>query len=65
MVLMAVGDHKPFDLVQILFQVSDVRDYQINAQHIVRREGQAAVYYDNAVVIFKSGNVHADLFQTA
>ena len=64
-VLMSMGDHKALYLVNVLLQIGHVRDYQVDAQHIISREGKAAVYDNNAVVKFKGGNVHTDLLQSA
>ena len=64
MILMAMGDNKPFYLGRIILQVSHIRDHKINSQHIIFREGQAAVHYNNTVLILKGSNVHTDLFQS-
>ncbi len=65
MILMSVCNNKPFYLVNVLLQICDVRDNQINSQHVVIRESQAAVHHNNTVFIFKGSNVHADLFEAA
>ena len=65
MVLMSMSDHKAFDLVQVLFQISHIRNHQINPQHIVRGEGQPAVHHHNMIFIFKSRDIHPDLLQSA
>ena len=65
MVLMAVGDHKPLHLGNILLQIGNVRDHKIDTQHVVLRERQAAVYYYYTVSVLECCNIHSDLFQTA
>ena len=65
MILMPVGNDKALDLVNIFFQICDVRDDQVDAEHIILGERQAAVDDNNAVIILESGDVHTDLFQTA
>ena len=65
MVLMAVGDHKPLHLGNILLQIGNVRDHKIDTQHVVLRKRQAAVYYYYTVSVFECCNIHSDLFQTA
>ena len=65
MVLMAVGDHKPLHLGNILLQIGNVRDHKIDTQHVVLRERQPAVYYYYTVSVLECCNIHSDLFQTA
>jgi len=65
MILMSVGDDKTFDLVDVALQISNIRDDQVDTQHIIRRKCKTAVYHYNGVLILKCGNVHTDLLQTA
>ena len=65
MILMPVGDHEALYLVHIILQISDIRDHQVYAQHIVRRECQSAVHHNNTVFILKGSNVHTNLLQAA
>ena len=64
-VLVSVGDHKALHLIDVPFQISHVRDHQVDAQHVVGGERQAAVYYDDGILILKGRDVHTDLLQTA
>ena len=65
MILMTVGDDETFHPICIVLQIGDVRDHQVNSQHIILRKGQAAVHHNNTVLIFKGSNIHADLLQAA
>ena len=65
MILVPVSNDKALDLVNIFFQICDVRDDQVDAEHIILGERQAAVDDNNAVLIFESGDVHTNLFQSA
>ena len=53
MVLMSMGDHKALYLVNVVLQISHVRDHQVDAQHIIAWECQTAVHNDDAVLIFR------------
>ena len=65
MILMPVGDHKALHLIEILLQVRHVRNHQVDAEHIVAREGHAAVNHDDAVLVLEGSHVHADLLKAA
>ena len=64
-VLMAVRDHVAAQLFQVALEVGRVRDDQINAQHVVIREGYAAVNDQNVVAVLDHGHVLADLIEAA
>ncbi len=61
MILVPVRDRKPFYLVDVILQISDIRDHKVDPQHIILRECQAAVHDHNAVLILDRGDVHTDL----
>ena len=63
MVFMSVRNKKSFYFLDILFQIRNIGNYQIDAQHIVFRKRQSAVYYDNVVFVFKRSNIHSDLLK--
>ena len=65
MILMSMGNHKSLDLVNIVFQIGNVRNDQINSQHIVAWEGQSAVHHNNTVFVLKGRHIHSDLFQAS
>ena len=65
MVLMAVGDHKPFYLLNIVLQIGHVRDHKVDSQHILLRESQTAIHDNNTVFVLKGSDVHSDLFQSS
>ena len=63
MVLMPVGNHKSFHLLGMIPQIRDIRDHQIDPQHFILRERQAAVYHNNTVFILEGSNIKSNLFQ--
>ena len=65
MILMSMSDHKALNFVDVIFQIGDVRDHQIDSQHVVARERQSAVHHNDRVLVLKGGDVHSDLLQTA
>ena len=65
MVLMSMGNHKALYLVNVLLQIADIRNHQVNAQHVISRECKSAVHDDDAVLILKRGDIHSYLFQAA
>ena len=65
MVLMSVGDDKSLHLGRIVLQICDVRDYQVDSQHVILRECQTTVHHNNTVFVLKGSNIHTDLFQSA
>ena len=65
MILMTVGDNKALHFVDIVFQIGDVRNHQVDSEHVVLRKGQTAVHHNNTVFELKGSYVHSDLLQTA
>ena len=65
MVLMTVGDDKALHLVNIVRKVSNIRDHEVDPQHIILRKSQTAVHNNNTVFIAKGSNVHPNLLESA
>ena len=65
MVLVSVGNHKALDLTPVLLQIADVRNHAVNAEHVLAREGNAAVHDYDRVIALKGRDVHADLLKAA
>ena len=63
MILVAVRDHEALHFAVILFQIRDIRQHDVDAEHVVLREGHAAVDDDDAVAVLDRGNIHTDLFE--
>ena len=63
MVLVAVGDDDRLDVVGALAQVGEVGQHEVDADHLGRREAQADVDDDDAVVVLDDRHVLADLAQ--
>ena len=61
MILMAVCYDDTFYTVDIPLYISKVRDYKVNAQHVLIRECQSAVHKEHILPIFKEGHVLSDL----
>ena len=64
-VLVTVGQHNAPDLVLIGFQIRDIGNYQVDAQHILIGKAESAVDDDDIVGIFHDGQVFTDLVQSA
>ena len=65
MVLMAVGDDHAADAVAVLLQIGEIRDDQIDAEHIAVGERHTAVNDHDIALALKHGEVLADLVETA
>ena len=61
MVFVAVGDEDSSHPVGVFYQVGDVRDYQVYAQHTLFRKLDAAVHYDDVVPTLQREHVLANL----
>ena len=61
MVFMAMGDENAPQLLAIVDDIGKIRNDDIDARHIIGREGNAAVDNDHVVAIFVDGHVLADL----
>ena len=64
-VFVSMGDHKALNFLNVVFQISNIWDYQINSQHIVLRECQSAIHNNNTVSEFEGSDVHSDLLKTS
>ena len=62
---MTVGDDKALHLVNIVRKVSNIRDHEVDPQHIILRKSQTAVHNNNTVFIAKGSNVHPNLLESA
>ena len=60
-VFVAVRDEEAEDVVAALTQVADVGQHEVDAEHVVAREGETAVDDDDLAVVFDRGHVLADL----
>ena len=65
MVLVAVGEDDRLDVVDAVAQVGEVRQDEVDAEHLGRREHQAGVDDDDPAVVLDDGHVLADLAQAA
>ena len=65
MILMPMRNQIGAQALAVVGQVGDVRDDQVNAQHVLTWEDGAAVHHDDIVFIFKRRHVLANLAQTA
>lgn len=64
-VLVTVGDEQALDAVPVLEHVGEVRDDQIDTEHIGIREHKAAVNEDHVALALIQRNVLADLAEAA
>ena len=61
MVLVTVRDDDRLDVGDALAQVREVRQHEVDAHHLGRREAQAAVDDDHPAVVLDDRHVLADL----
>ena len=64
-VLVAVRDDDALDAVLVALHIGEVRDDDVDAEHLRLREREAAVEDDHVPVIFEEGHVLSDLVQAA
>ena len=65
MILMAMRQHDGRDLVLVLEQIGDIRDDEIDAEHIVIREHEPRVDHEDLVIHLDDGHVLADFSEPA
>ena len=65
MVLVSVCDDEPFYLVDVVLKIGGIRDYQINAEHIILGKGKSAVHYNNTVSVLEGSYIHSDLLKSS
>ena len=65
MVLMAVGDQVAEDPVAMLFQVGDIGDQQVDAEHRIVGKANPGVDHDQVLAIGEDHHVVAYLLQAA
>ena len=63
-VLVTVGQHNTPDFICIPLCKGEIRQHQINAQHIICRKRQSAVHNDHVVSAFKQCKVFSDLIES-
>ena len=64
-ILMAVGKQVTPNVLLLRYQVADIRDHQVNAQHIFLWENAAAVHHHNVVFILEDCHVLTNFIHTA
>ena len=65
MVLVAVRDEDRLELLAVLLDVANVRDHEVDAEHLLVREHEARVDGDHVVAVLEQHHVLADLTETA
>ena len=65
MILVTMGNNKSLYFVNILFQIGNIRDYQVDSKHIICRKCQSAVHNNDAVLVFKSSDIHTNLLHSS
>ncbi len=65
MILMTVGEEITSQVPLLLHQIRNIRDDQINAEHVLLGKDTAAVNHNNIILIFKDRHILADLIDTA
>ena len=64
-VLVPVGQDQTAQLLRVALEVGEVRRDDVDAGHILLREGDAAVDDDDVVPVLERGDVHADAVDAA
>ena len=64
MILMSMSDDKTLNLWKVIDQIGNIRNNQVNPQHILIWKGQSTIDYNNALPILKCRNIHTDLFKS-
>ena len=64
-ILVAVRDHDRLDVVGALAQIAEVRQHEVDAEHVGGREPQPGVDDDDPAVVLDDRHVLADLAQPA
>ena len=65
MILMPMRQDDCLDLVPILDQIRDIRNDEINAEHILLREHKPGVHNENLIIHADGSHVLSDLAKTA
>ena len=65
MVLVTVGYKQTAKLFLVIFEIAEIGNNKIDAEHIVLGEGDAAIDDYYIVLVFKSGTVHTYSVDTA
>ena len=65
MILMAVREHDGLDLVAVLEEIRDIRNHEIDAEHILLGEHQAGINEQDLILIADDRHILANLSQTA
>ena len=65
MVLMTVGNNNSPDLILILYNISKIGNYDINARKILIGERHAAIYQKHIVAILIKCDILTDFVETA
>ena len=65
MILMAVRQHNGLDLVTVLDEIADIRDDEIDAEHVFIREHQSRIDDENLIIHADDGHILADLPQAS
>ena len=65
MILMAVRQHNALDFIGIADKIGDIRDDEVDSQHVVVGEAETAVDDEHAVAVFEHGQVLSDFVKPA
>ena len=65
MVFMTVCQHQTFDLVAVCYEIAEIRNDHIDAEHFVIWEAHSAIDDHYLIVVFQEGHVLTDLIETS
>src|SRR6185437_14326505 len=64
-ILVAVGDHDRLDVLGPVAQIAEIREHQVDTEHVGGREAQPGVDHDDPAVVLDDRHVLPDLAQPA
>ena len=64
-ILVSVGKNDAAQLILVLYDISEIRYYEVNTEHIVVGESETAVHDEHIVAAFVEIEVLADLVESA
>ena len=65
MILVSVSQNKPLYFLSVVYQIRNVRNDEIDSEHIVAREAESAIDDYDIIAVFENREVFCDLAETS
>ena len=65
MILVSVSQNKPLYFLSVVYQIRNVRNDEIDSEHIVAREAESAIDDYDIIAVFEHREVFCDLAETS